>query len=536
MIKKLYIKNMAIIDELNINFADKLNIITGETGSGKSLIVKAIQILIGGKMNKDTIRSGEKEMMIEGQFIVNKKEYSVSRLYNISGKSKSYINNKVVNQSEIKRLGQLLVDIHGQHDQQNLLDITTHLKYLDSFGNYKNDLFKLKEYYLERMKLLDEIKLLNKVNFDNQKNIELYNFQLNEINQINLKSINESEINNKYEISSRSIEIREILHSLENYIDKNEHSISNLIPKVLKEVLLISKYVKEFEEIIDRVNSISIDFEDILVSIEETKNKIQIDKDEMLELESTIEHIQLIKRKYGGSIKSAIDYEQSIIKKLYEINNYDINIDKQNKKVESLNKKLLHLSNKISRARRKNSEIFKKKVEQYLSDLNMNSTYLFLKLDEIDITETGKDSCRFLISTNTGETPKDLSSTISGGELSRIMLAIKLVMQKKDLVNTLIFDEIDLGISGQVADQVGNQIQELTESHQIICITHLSQIAGKGGNHIKIKKIKKDGRVFSIAKKLNKHERIIEIASLISGKTITDLSKQQARELIINNG
>tara|TARA_B100000945_G_C20386977_1_gene600241 strand:+ start:99 stop:1709 length:1611 start_codon:yes stop_codon:yes gene_type:complete len=536
MIKKLYIKNMAIIDELSIKFADKLNIITGETGSGKSLIVKAIQILIGGKINKDTLRSGELEMVIEGEFIVNNEEYIIRRLYNISGKSKSYINNKLANKSKIKKLGQILVDIHGQHDQQHLLDTSTHLNYLDSFGNYNNDLFKLKEYYSERIKLLNDIKLLNELNFDNQKNIELYNFQLNEINQINLKNIDESEINSKYVISNRSIEISETLKLLENYIDKDEYSISKLMSKVLKEVLLISKYVEEFEEIIDRVNTISIDFEDILLSIEQTKNKMQIDKDEMLELESTIEHVQLIKRKYGGSIKSAIDYERTISKKLDEINNYDSNIDKQNKKLKNINKKLLQLSKKISRIRKNNSKIFKEKVEQYLNELNMSSTHLFLKLDEIDIVETGQDSCRFLISTNTGETPKDLSSTISGGELSRIMLAIKLVMQNKDLVKTLIFDEIDLGISGQVADQVGNQIQDLTESHQIICITHLSQIAGKGSNHIKIKKIKKDGRVFSVAKKLNNHERIIEIASLISGKTITDLSKQQARELIINNG
>ena len=538
MLTSLYIKNLAIIDELTISFSSGLNIITGETGAGKTLIIKAIQLLMGKKISPEILRTGCDTLIVEGNFITGTNSTIIRRIYRDNKQSKSFVNDEPVTKKKLLKTTLLLADLHGQHDHQNLLDSNTHLSYLDSYGNYNLELNVVKKLYQDLNKCENKLqKLLLKRNELKEKS-ELHEFQLKELTEYPLST--EFEINQikEYNRLSKASDIQSSLSTVSALLEGRDSAVINSLNTITHELENVSEFDDSILAIQKRMVSNRIDLEDLILDIQKAKDGIIINPDELEIINNIISHIEMLKRKYGGSINSVIEYRDSIIQTEIESGGCNAEIDLLVNEVQQLKTELLECSKAISKYRKSTGIKLEKTIKDSLKHLNMSDTNFKIQLnsDPENIIESGMDTCEFFISTNIGEELRPVAKIASGGEISRIMLAIKMALQSKDIVDTLIFDEIDSGISGATAERVGETFEKLAKSHQILCITHLSQIAGKGESHYKVSKKIKDDRIVVDINKLSKTNRIGEIATLISGRKVTESSRKQAKELLYTDG
>ncbi len=538
MLSSLYIKNLAIIDELNISFNEGLNIITGETGAGKSLIIKAIQLLMGRKFSPEILRTGSDTLVVEGNFNEHNNNTIIRRIYRENRQSKSFINDEPVTQKELLKTTRLLADLHGQHDHQNLLDSNTHLHYLDSYGSYDSILVKLKNTFQSVQECESKLHKLLLMQQKLREKSELYKFQLNELTQYPLSINFEKEIVKQYNRLSMASEIQSSLSTVGMLLEEGDYAVINSLNKIINELEKVSEFDESILTIQKRTGENRIELEDMVLDIQRIKENISVRPDELEKVNDIIAHIEMLKRKHGGSIESVIEYRDSIIQAELESGGCKAEINNLENEFQDLKKELLENSTKISQYRKATAIKLEKTIKNNLKHLNMADTIFKINLisDPENIIETGMDSCEFFISTNIGEELRPVAKIASGGEISRIMLAIKMALQSKDIVDTLIFDEIDSGISGATAERIGETFEKLAESHQILCITHLSQIAGKGDTHFKVSKNIKGERIVVNVNKLTKTDRIGEIATLISGRKITESSRKQAEELLQANG
>jgi len=538
MLSSLYIKNLAIIDELNISFNEGLNIITGETGAGKSLIIKAIQLLMGRKFSPEILRTGRDTLVVEGNFYEHNNNTIIRRIYKENRQSKSFINEEPVTQKELLKTTRLLADLHGQHDHQNLLDSNTHLHYLDSYGSYDSLLVKLKNIFQSVQECQSKLHKLLLMKQKFRENSELYKFQLNELTQYPLSIKFEKEIVKKYNQLSMASEIQSSLSTIGMSLEEGDYAVINSLNKIINEFEKVSEFDESIHTVQKRICENRIELEDMVLDIQRIKENISVHPDELEKVNDIIVNIEMLKRKHGGSIESVIKYRDSIIQAEFESGGCTTEIDNLETEFQDLKKELLEYSTKISQYRKVTATKLEKAIKNNLKHLNMADTIFNINLisESENIIETGMDSCEFFISTNIGEELRPVAKIASGGEISRIMLAIKMALQSKDIVKTLIFDEIDSGVSGATAERIGETIEKLAESHQILCITHLSQIAGKGDTHFKVSKNIKSERIVVNVDKLTKTDRIGEIATLISGRRITESSRKQAEELLQANG
>ena len=538
MLTSLYIKNLAIIDELTISFSSGLNIITGETGAGKTLIIKAIQLLMGKKISPEILRTGCDTLIVEGNFITGTNSTIIRRIYRDNKQSKSFINDEPVTKKKLLKTTLLLADLHGQHDHQNLLDSNTHLSYLDSYGNYNLELNVVKKLYQDLNKCENKLqKLLLKQNELKEKS-ELHEFQLEELTEYPLSAEFEMNQIKEYNRLSKASDIQSSLSTVSALLEGRDSAVINSLNTITHELENVSDFDDSILAIQQRMVSNRIDLEDLILDIQKAKDGIIINPDELEIINNIISHIEMLKRKYGGSINSVIEYRDSIIQTEIESGGCNAEIDLLVNEVQQLKTELLECSKAISKYRKSTGIKLEKTIKDSLKHLNMSDTNFKIQLnsDPENIIESGMDTCEFFISTNIGEELRPVAKIASGGEISRIMLAIKMALQSKDIVDTLIFDEIDSGISGATAERVGETFEKLAKSHQILCITHLSQIAGKGESHYKVSKKIKDDRIVVDINKLSKTNRIGEIATLISGRKVTESSRKQAKELLYTDG
>jgi DNA repair protein RecN (Recombination protein N) len=538
MLTSLYIKNLAIIDELTISFSSGLNIITGETGAGKTLIIKAIQLLMGKKISPEILRTGCDTLIVEGNFITGTNSTIIRRIYRDNKQSKSFINDEPVTKKKLLKTTLLLADLHGQHDHQNLLDSNTHLSYLDSYGNYNLELNVVKKLYQDLNKCENKLqKLLLKQNELKEKS-ELHEFQLEELTEYPLSAEFEMNQIKEYNRLSKASDIQSSLSTVSALLEGRDSAVINSLNTITHELENVSEFDDSILAIQKRMVSNRIDLEDLILDIQKAKDGIIINPDELEIINNIISHIEMLKRKYGGSINSVIEYRNSIIQTEIESGGCNAEIDLLVNEVQQLKTELLECSKAISKYRKSTGIKLEKTIKDSLKHLNMSDTNFKIQLnsDPENIIESGMDTCEFFISTNIGEELRPVAKIASGGEISRIMLAIKMALQSKDIVDTLIFDEIDSGISGATAERVGETFEKLAKSHQILCITHLSQIAGKGESHYKVSKKIKDDRIVVDINKLSKTNRIGEIATLISGRKVTESSRKQAKELLYTDG
>ena len=536
MLSTLHIKNIGIIDDLSINFEEGFNVLTGETGAGKTLIIGSLAILSGGRFSKEMIRKGEECSLIEASIFVPQSEFSedgniiISREVYSNGRNTCKINGNLVTVSELKKVMSKIIDIHGQHDNQNLLDNTKHIMYLDSFIG--DELFKIKQEYQEYFSKYNEIKNKLKNNYGDEtektRRLDLLRYQYNEIDVANLKAGEDLELEEKHNIMMNSEKLKENLEEIDENINSNAiEYISNSIRCLEK----IEDYGEIYKSKLAELKSIYYELQETARDLSSLKDEANFDEYERDEVERRLDIIFSLKRKYGNSIEEILEYKNKLAEEIEQIEN----VEEINKKLrieqKEIENKMNTLCNLMNEKREKYGIILSEKINKELKDLEMPNACFSIKMEkEASFNINGNDRIEFAISTNIGEESKELIKIASGGEMSRIMLAIKTVLADIDEVPILVFDEIDTGISGKAAKAVAEKMKIISNKHQTLCITHLPAIAAQGDNNFYIYKEVKNGKTRTNIKKLNEEETIFEIARISNGN-ITEVAIENAKEL-----
>ena len=537
MITNLHIKNIGIIDDLEIDLNEGLNVLTGETGAGKTLIIGALAILSGGRFSKDMIRKGESSSYIEACFYEPNNTDSidgniiVSREINNNGKNLCKINGRMVTVCELKNFMSAIMEIHGQNDNQNLLNNENHIKYLDGFIGEKVNSLKIQ--YLDYYNKYVDVKKKLKENYgddkERQRKLDLLKYQFNEIKDANLKDGEEDELEAKRKVIINSEKIEESLKGSDLAIGENCEENLSLAIKYMER---ISDVDKKYENIAKSLKNIYYDIQEIARDISEYKEEIEFNETDRNGIEQRLDLIYSLKRKYGNSIKEILEYMEKLEQEISYIENLDIYNNELKKEQKILEQKLNELGSKINKIRVENAIILSKKINKELEELEMKNAKINVKVD-YKINEyfsTGKDIISFYITTNIGEGEKELSKIASGGEMSRTMLAIKKVLAESDKISIMVFDEIDTGISGKAANSVAVKLKKISQSHQVICISHLASIAAIADYNYFISKNVTNERTNTNIKLLNEDEAVREIARISSGE-VNDISLKFAYEL-----
>lgn len=556
MLVELNIRNFAIIEELQIRFTKGLNILTGETGSGKSILIEAIGIILGSRTSKDLIKSGNDKAFLEGVFYIENPrviiptldKYGVdfaednlliiTREIYLNSPTISRVNGKILNLSMLNDITAKLVDIFGQHEHQSLLDTSKHQILVDSFGD--KELVKLKSIIrLNYEDLIIEKRKLNSLSIDSgerDREMDILNFQIQEIEDARLTEDDEDNIENEYKklssIEEISFAAKEVIDSisLDSYENKN---ILDLMSRNIQVINNVKKFDQNLEPFYMDLENIRFELQDLNRAISNYLEGIDIDDERLSFLEERLKLVNKLKKKYGNSIEQILQFKDESLEKLEKLNNHEKELEKTNKRISELEKCLSENSGKLSDNRKKISRKLEQEIKKELISLNMNKVNFqvdFKRNSEFGIE--GYDKIEFMISTNLGEDLKPLSKIASGGEMSRIMLGFKSILADFDKIPTMIFDEIDTGISGRTAQVVGEKIYKISKEHQIICISHLPQIAALADSHFVINKVVSNNKTNTIINRLSEEGRIEEMARLLGGVDLTDTTLRHASEMI----
>ncbi len=538
MISTLHIKNIGIIEDLTVDLNTGFNVLTGETGAGKTLIIDSLNLACGGRFSKEIVRRGENFCLVELNIYLPQNENSIdgniiiSREIFLNGRNTCKINGRLVTVNELKEFMSKIIDIHGQNDNQTIMSKQEHINYLDNFIG--KDLLNEKYEYQKLYNRYNEIKKELKENYgdekEKQRKLDLLKYQLNEIEQANLKENEEDELNN---------ERKKIMNSEKIYTCLTEVD-SNLSESVIDGINLSIRALEKIEDIDDEyknkltdLKNIYYDVQELTRDISDLNSDVSFDESKRNEIEGRLDCIYDLKRKYGNSISEIIEYKEQIEKDIYTIENLEEHNNKLKKELEDLTIKMSEKCSVLNKMRSKYSKVLNEKINKELKDLEMkNASFCVdIKYDESgNFNQNGLDDIEFLIATNVGDEAKPLIKIASGGEISRIMLAIKTVLADTDEVPILIFDEIDTGISGKAAKSVGEKIKIISQKHQVLCITHQANIAAKGDSNYFISKKVENEKTYTNIKLLNEAEVIEEIARISSGD-ITKNALEHAREM-----
>ena len=537
MITTLHIKNIGIIDDLSIDLNNGLNVLTGETGAGKTLIIDSLGIISGGRFSKEMIRKGETNSFVEICMYEPENENSidgniiVSREINSNGRNMCKINGRMVTVNELKNFMSKFIEIHGQNDNQSLLDNKFHLKYLDGFIG--EELLKYKQEYKENYTRYIEIKQELKANYGDEKErerkLDLLKYQFNEIEEADLKEKEEEELEEKRKIMLNSEKISNSLNQADEAIGESSIDSINLAIRAMEKIEGIDT---KYEAITSNLKNIYYDLQELSRDISNEKEDIYFDEQERNEVEERLDLIYSLKRKYGNNILEILNYKEKIEKEIQHIENLDEYNQKLKKELKQIKEKMTKLAINIHNLREEYAKVLGININKILEDLEMKNAKINIHVDykEEEFFENGKDEVEFYITTNLGEDEKQLSKIASGGEMSRIMLAIKKVLADTDKMPVLIFDEIDTGISGKAANAVAEKLNSISKNHQVLCISHLPSIAASADYNYFISKRVLNDRTNTNIKLLNEEETIKEIARISSGE-INEATIQYATQL-----
>lgn len=547
MLQNLHVKNLALIDETEVEFGPGLNILSGETGAGKSIIIGSINLALGEKVQKEMLRDNGESALVELIFFVEDADtIEAIRALDIEmeddtvilsrkitgGRAIGRINGEAVSASKMKAVASLLIDIHGQHEHQSLLSKKKHLEILDTFakealGDKKE---KLAQCYQEYRKLKDELEHANLDGEERAREVSFLEYEVKEIEDAQLTVGEDEELEAVFRKYSNGKKIMDAVGAANAATSEDDESASERIGRALRELSSVSGYderVKEMEEQLTEIDNLLSDFNHELASYLSDE---EFDEETFYETEKRLDLINHLKSKYGNTIADILKYCEEKAERIAVLNDYDAYLAGLQKNVSEKEKQLEQLSREVSDIRKKESKKLTESIKNALLDLNFLDVQFMMEFAEIDYTANGIDDAQFLISTNPGEPVKPLGKVASGGELSRIMLAIKTVMAS-DKIGTLIFDEIDSGISGRTAQMVSEKMNVLGRSHQIICITHLPQIAAMADSHFLIEKSVENQATVSKIHKLTDEESVEELARMLGGVEITDTVLENAREM-----
>ncbi|WP_040208172.1 DNA repair protein RecN [Neobacillus jeddahensis] len=553
MLAELSIKNFAIIEALSISFEKGLTVLTGETGAGKSIIIDAIHLLVGGRGSAEFVRHGEDKAEIEGLFqlddpshpvIMRSLEFGIDieegmvvlrRDISKSGKSVCRVNGKLVTISTLREIGSTLVDIHGQHEHQELMDETRHLPLLDQFGaeeilpsqNEYTEVFRRYEHTLHKLKLLSEN--------DQQTahRLDLIQFQFDEIQNANLKPREDEELFEEKRKLGNFERVFEAIQSGYNALHGEQKGL-DWIGMVMGHIEDAATLDSTYKELFESVSNSFYQLEDAAHTLRNELDLLEYDPQRLNEIEDRLNEINQLKRKYGKSIDEIVEYSAMIEEEIETLQNKETHIEELEKELTSIKKDLTLEAQQLTEIRHKWAEKLTKLIHKELKELYMAKTIFEIRFesDLEHFSKNGVDHIEFFISTNPGEPLKPLSRVASGGELSRIMLALKSIFSKHQGVTSIIFDEVDTGVSGRVAQSIAEKIYKVAYDSQVLCISHLPQVAAMADTHLFIAKMIKGGRTKTSVNPLKTEEKIKEIGRMISGAEITDLTKKHAEELL----
>ncbi len=537
MITTLHIKNIGIIEDITIDFNQGLNVLTGETGAGKTLIIDSLEIISGGRFSKEMIRKGEDYSFVELCMYEPKEEISidgnviVSREINLNGKNMCKINGRMVTVNELKEFMSKFIEIHGQNDNQNLLENKMHLNYLDNFigekiSNKKQEYFELFEKYCN---IKQELKNNYGDEKERQRKLDLLQYQVNEIEQAKLKIGEEENLEEKRKIILNSEKITKNLKEADILISENSVDSISMAIRALENIETIDQ---KYEKLSSDLKSIYYELQELARDVNSYKENMDFDEEERNFIEERLDLIYSLKRKYGNTIEEILKYNDETKEEIEQISNleeYNAKLIKEQKEIENEMKILAEQMHKI---RSQNANILSEKINKELEELEMKNAKINIKIQYIEneFLKTGKDDVKFFITTNKGEEEKELSKIASGGEMSRTMLAIKKVLADTDQMPVMVFDEIDTGISGKAANSVATKLKVIAKTHQVMCISHLPNIAAMADFNYFISKEVNQNRTKTQIKLLKENEVIEEIARISSGE-INEISIKYASEL-----
>lgn len=521
MINILHIKNIGIIDELTINLNGGFNVLTGETGAGKTLIIDSLNIISGGRFSKEMIRKGEEFSFVEAQISKEKSEEGiiVSREINLKGRNICKINGRLVTVAELKEFMSKKIDIHGQNDNLNLLDTSNQIEYLDSFA--ENEIYELKNKYKKLYEKYLYVKNELNSNYgdekEKQRKLDLLRYQVNEIEEANLKLGEEEELENENKLINNSEKIYNNLYQANSLV---ENSAIESISTAVRNMEKIEEYSKEYENISKALKSVYYDLQEINRDLQDSNSNIYFDENKKMEIAERLDLIYTLKRKYGNNIQEILEYKNDLEKEIQQIEGLEDYINKLNAQKQELEMQMKEIAEKLNTIRNENATKLSNSINKELKDLEMaNSEFkVEVKYTENEFNKNGLNTVEFKIRTNIGEDENSLSKVASGGENSRIMLAIKTVLADVDNTETLVFDEIDTGISGVAADKVGEKLKIISNKHQVLIVTHLANIAAKGDYNYYIHKEVEENKTKTKIELLNEEQTLKEVARIASGK------------------
>lgn len=555
MLAELFIDNFIIIKRNHIIFEDGFNVLTGETGSGKSLILEAINLLLGKKVNKDVIGRFSEKTTIEGIFILDDKNKKILEdntiifdeddnkliINRTIGKKSSTlrINGRIANLTSLREIAPILIDIYKQGDSNAFMNKSNYVYLIDSYSNDKEtiDLKKtIRSLVGQRNEYIEKFENLNLTDEEISRERDLIEYQISEIDQVDLSNINEDEIDEEYKKLTSINEIREAIDNSKNILDSSDYdtiSATEMINRSMTELSALTNLDEKLSVFYDRLSSLNDEIGDIYSEMDLYEENLVGDPYRQQELEDLMEIIFKLKRKYGHSIEDILNFYDNISNRLEELNEIDDLKNNLDKFINEIDGKLEKNALKLHEIRNKKSKIIEEKINKSIRELNIKNGLLKIKISRKDkIEANGFDDVDFLIRTNKGEDLKSLQDTASGGEISRIMLAFKEIFADFDDVDTMIFDEIDTGISGRTAQIVGEKILDLSKTRQVISISHLPQIAALANNHLLISKKDEGDFTISSTKKIENKDRVEEIARLIGGVNITNKTIASASEML----
>lgn len=548
MLSQLFIKNVAVIESASIDFENGFNVFTGETGAGKSILIDSINAVLGGRTSRDLVRTGEGKAVVSAVFTDISKEAEnlleelgydiedelmVSREISAEGKSICKVNMRPATAGVLKQLSSVLIDVHGQHDSAILQNPELHIEYIDSFGNTEKELSDYRESYRLLKSIERDIKKISIDDSDKAARIDMLKFQVGEIEAAAIEEGEEDELLALSKRIKSAENIIELISETVSALDgngENEGALEGL-STAIENCSRLAEFFPQYEGLSEKFKEMYYEFEEFANDVKDNADELDFDPALQNRTERRLDQIFRLKRKYGGSVEEMFKYYNKAVAELENIEFSEERLEKLQKERERVFSETEELAAVLTEKRCKAAETFEKAVAGELTYLNMPNVRFSVNFEKTDFTESGCDSIEFYIATNAGEPLKPLTKIASGGELSRIMLSIKNVLADNDNVDTLIFDEVDTGISGSAAQKVGQKLKQVSGGRQIICVTHLAQVAAYADNHLLISKSTEGGRTFTSVESLDKEGRVNELARIMGG-TMTDALKKSAEELL----
>lgn len=547
MINEIRVSNYALIERIEVNLNSGFNVLTGSTGTGKSIIINALSLLLGDKGDTTSIRKEADKATVEGVFsnspeifkilekyeISEEEELIIRRIINRKGGGRVYINGSIANIDILKSLGDVLFDIHGQHEHQLLINEETHIDFLDYYGKLMGDREEMEEKFNLLRSLQSELSKIELQKNELANRRDLYEFQKKELECLKFGAEEYQELKEEKKKLDNFEEIKELVEYASSFISDGDESIKNRLSEITSNIKNAGRFDKDLEKIGERLEESDLILQDASLELDRYKDTLDYDRMRLSELTNIVDKVETLKRKYGKDYEELLSMKEDLSTKIFDIESLKEKEKELKDEIAKVKDEFEKKAHTISDKRKNISKDFEKKVEEEIKDLGFEKAHFKVEIkDKKEIDGQGKDMVRFLFEPNIGEGWNKLSSIASGGELSRVMLGLKSILSEVDRVEGLVFDEIDVGIGGSLAKKVGEKMKEIGKRRQVLCVTHLPSIAAEADFHLRVEKKERDGRTITEVREITGEERVEEIARMISGETSIETARKHAAELL----